>query len=680
MTIFKGLNVKLIEPRTDESGTGEPGIDASGIGGPSTDGSGTGGPPVKPPLESTSSNPHSGSPQKSIFEGLNVMPITNLERQQDGSWGKLAARTGKSAIAGVGGGVIDAVTAAYNIPAALTNAANDLTKDNPWEIDPVSGMPVPKTPGERAELPLIPSVTEAIDKGIDQATDGYTRTPEQEKWFQEGIKFATAIASGGGLASLAGKAGYKGAGTLLKSAGSTKPSVIAGAGASGAAMQKAEESHISTPGAIGAGIGAGLATEMALKALNPKAIARRATTLTGFGRGNLNVPAIDAARNLAIDLPGVAATKGVAPAFAHQTMSRFPYFGDKLREKIQTASKQYQKAWDDMLDSVGTPKTEEVSKTIDRGYDLMRNAIPEGAAVISTPILEAIAEVKAKLKTAVHSDPTKKLFSIMREFKKALALPKPALPDEFEKLPPTIQEKILAAIPQGANPVSVKELVRQKVELNKIMKDRNIFDRHDTDSLGFLHALRNGVNQTLEQYGATNPKFMKALKRADERFAQTARREALDDILAGKIVDPKTGEVSYNSLLGILNDRKQQKFLKNQLGSANYKKLEDFVNVAKAMESVKRNNPNPSGSATMGSVMGLITSLALGNFTLPAKVIGGGAVATTLLTSKRFLNLATKFAKEPTEPLAKQIANIVKENTGMSIQSLQKGVRNNRED
>jgi hypothetical protein len=583
-------------------------------------------------------------------------------------------------MAGAGGGVIDAATAVYNIPAALTNAAKDLNKDNPWEIDPVSGMPAPKALGERPGLPLIPSATEAIDKRIDQATDGYTRTPEQEKWFQEGIKFASSVASGGGLASLAGKAGYKGTGTLLKSVGSTKPSVIAGAGASGAAMQKAEESHFSTPGSIGSGIGAGLATEAALNALNPKAIARRATALTGFGRSNLNVPAIDAAKNLNIDLPGVAATKGVAPAFAHQTMSRFPYFGDKLREKIQTASKQYQKAWDDMLDSVGAPKTEEVSKKIDRSYELMRNAIPEGAAVVPTPILEAIAEVEGNLKTAVHSDPTKKLFSIMGEFKKALASPKPALPDGFEKLPPTIQEKVLAAIPQGANPISVKELVRQKVELNKIMSDRNIFDRSDTDSLGFLHVLKHGVNKTLEQYGTTNPKFMKALKRADERFARTAKREALDNVLSGKIVDPKTGEVSYNSLLGILNDRKQQKFLKNQLGGTNYKKLEDFVNVAKAMESVKRNNPNPSGSATMGSVMGLITSLALGNFTLPAKVIGGGAVATTLLTSKRFLNKATQFAKEPTEPLARQLANIVKENTGMTVQALQKGARDGQED
>jgi hypothetical protein len=671
MTIFKGLNVKLMEPRTD--------ADASS---------------VKTPLESPSGNSHSASAQKSIFEGLNVTAVaptraqpeqaqleqTQPAHQTEKSWGKLAARTGKSAIAGAGGGVIDAVTAAYNIPVALTNAANDLNKDNPWEIDPVSGTPVPKTPGERPDLPLIPSATEAIDEGIDHITDGYTRTPEQEKWFQEGVKFASAVASGGGLASLAGRAGHKGAEKALKAIGSKEPSTIAGAGASGAAIQKAEEFHLSTPASMGSGIGAGLAAEAALNALNPKAIARKATALTGFGRSNLNVPAIDAAKNLAIDLPGVAATNGVVPAFAHQTMGRLPYFGDKLRDKIQTASKQYQKAWDEMLDGVGTPKTEEVSKTIDRSYELMRNAIPENAAVVPTPILEAIAEVEGKLKTAVHSDPTKKLFSIMGEFKKALAPPKPALPDGFEKLPPTIQEKVLAALPQGANPIPVKELVRQKVELNKIMSDRNIFDRSDTDSLGFLHALKDGVNQTLEAYGETNPKFLKTLKRADERFARTAKREALDDVFSGKIVDPKTGEVCYNSLLGVLNDRKQQKFLKNQLGAANYKKLEDFINVAKAMESVKRNNPNPSGSATMGSVMGLITSLALGNFTLPAKVIGGGAVATTLLTSKRFLNKATQFAKEPTEPLAKQLEMIVKENTGMTIQALQRAMKSQQEE
>lgn len=636
---------------------------------------------VEPPLEATGGNPQGAS----IFEGLDVIPAVTSEQQDaslgEATWGQFAARTGKSAIAGAGGGVIDAATAIYNIPAALTNAAQKLNKDNPWEIDPVSGMPAPKASGERAELPLIPSATDAIDEGIDQATGDYTRTPEQERWFQEGIKFASSVASGGGLGVLAGKVGRKGAETALKAVGSTKPSTIIGASASGVATQKAQEWGLSTPGSIGAGIGGGLATEAAMNLLNPRNIGKRATAAVGFGRSNLNIPAIDSAKNLNIDLPGIAATKGVAPAFAHQTMSKFPYFGDKLREKIKAASEQYQKAWDTMLDGVGVPKSRgstsagEVSNNIDRSYDLMRKAIPEGAAVTPAPILEAIANVEGKLKTTVHSDPTKKLFSVMGEFKKAF---QPKLPDGLEKLPENIQKKILEALTNDATPVSVKELVRQKVELNKIMNDRNIFDRHDTDSLAFLHEIRDGINKTLENYGATNPKFMKTLKRADERFAKTARREALDDVLAGKIVDPKTGEVSYNSLLNVLNDRKQQKFLRNNLGQTNYKKLEDFLNVAKAMESVKRNNPNPSGSASMGAAIGLIVSLCHGNLTIPAVTVGGGTVATTLLTSKRFLNKATQFAKEPTEPLAKQLAAIVKENTGMTIQAIQKEMKDSQ--
>lgn len=618
---------------------------------------------------------------KSVFEGLDVVSVEGGQaqpEQQEDSWGRFAARTGKSAVAGVGGGVVDAAAALYNIPAALGNAASGLNKGNGFEIDPVSGGVIQRDPGGQTELPLIPSAMDAIDKGIDQATGGYTRTPEQEKWFQEGVKFAASVASGGGLGSLAGKAGMKGAETVLKAIGSTKPSIIAGAGASGAAMQKAQELEASAPVAFGTSIGAALSTEAALNLLNPKNIPRRMAAVTGFGRGNLNVPAVESANRLNIDLPGIAATKGVAPAFAHQTLSKFPWFGDKLREKIQTASKQYQKAWDDMLDSVGVPKTEVVLKDIDQNYAAMRKTIPEGASIAPTPILEAIANVEGKLKTAVHSDPTKKLFTVMGEFKKALTPPKPKLPDGFEKFPQHIQEKVLNALKAEPVPVPlpvpVKELVRQKVELNKIMKDRKIFDRQDTDSLGFLHELRDGVTKTLETYGAANPKFLKALKRADKEFARTARREALDDTLMGKVTDPKTGEVAYNGLLGILGDRKQQKFLKNNLGQANYKKLEDFINVAKAMESVKRNNPNPSGSATVGSVMGLITSIALGNITLPAMVIGGGAVATKLLTSKKFLNKATQFAKAPTEPLAAQVAAIVRENTGMTVQALIEGV------
>lgn len=64
------------------------------------------------------------------------------------------------------------------------------------------------------------------------------------------------------------------------------------------------------------------------------------------------------------------------------------------------------------------------------------------------------------------------------------------------------------------------------------------------------------------------------------------------------------------------------------------------------------------------SIPALIANLSLGetswdtdrkSLIIPGVTIGGGTISTTLLTSNRFLNLATRFAKERTEPLAKEL-------------------------
>lgn len=617
------------------------------------------------------------NPSSTIFHGLNVKNISSNKsqsQQNPDSFGRFAARTAKNIASGLIGGNVDAITSLYNIPASLTNATKEYYKD----IDPRvlamasalgGGIEFP-IPGQK-DLPLIPSASEGIDKSIDQATKGYTNTPENEKWFAEGVKFASSVGGGGALGALASKAGMKGLGKSLGVLGSTNPKTIAAAGTSGAALEKANESGIPAPLSMAAGIGTGLATQAALPLLNlKKSIPQAALSLTGFGRKNLNVPAVEAAQNLNIDLPGVAATNAILPAFANQALGKFPYFGNKLREKVSGASQQYQNAWNQMMDSVGSPRTPESLKKVDKSYGFVEKSIPEGATISPTPILDAISEVENKVKTAVHSEPTKKLLGIMGDFKKALLPQVEKLPAGFEKFSPHAQEEILKSLGREPSPISVKELVRQKIELNKIMRDKNLFDRQDTDSLGFLHRLRDGVTKTLEEYGNVNPKFSKALKNADERFSKIAKRENLDDIFSGKIIDAKTGEVSYGSLLTTLKDRKKQKFLKNNLGEDNYKKLNKFIKVAEAMESAKRNNPNPSGSATVGAVLGVIVSILHGNFVLPASVIGGGSLATNLLTNNKFLNQATKFAKKPTEPLAKHLSNIIKDSTGMSIQSL----------
>jgi len=78
----------------------------------------------------------------------------------------------------------------------------------------------------------------------------------------------------------------------------------------------------------------------------------------------------------------------------------------------------------------------------------------------------------------------------------------------------------------------------------------------------------------------------------------------------------------------------------------------------------------------MNAVYGLFTAIFYHhNPVTTVATVGGAALTTTLLTSKKFLNKATQFAKEPTVPLAEKLAAIVKENTGMTIQALQKAMR-----
>jgi uncharacterized protein YjgD (DUF1641 family) len=335
------------------------------------------------------------------------------------SWSKFAARTTKSLAAGVGGGLIDAATSLYNIPAALTNAQKETLKD----VDPrilgmgeaMGGMPAP-IPGQ-ADLPLIPSAVEAIDKGVDQATDDYTRTPNNEKWFQEGLKLGASIAAGGAAGAMAGKARLKGTEAVLKTAGSTKPSSIAAA-----AMEKAHESGMSQPASIGTGIGAAVATEAAASLLNPKNIAKGVMKSVGLGKGQLKRDALESAERLGVDLPAAAATDSKLMAFLNQHASKIPFVGDILREKFQTASTQYQSAFKSLLEDVGAVRDEGLNQKINALYAKSHALIPERDILVPKHSLKALQDVRKKIKSTVYSEPTQKLVSKLDEMEKSLLL------------------------------------------------------------------------------------------------------------------------------------------------------------------------------------------------------------------------------------------------------------------
>lgn len=545
------------------------------------------------------------------------------------SAGKKAARITKSLGAGAAGGLADTVASAYNIPAVTSMKKRGALEAQ--GLDPEAYAAAESIGGEipfmpySGDVPLIPSAVDAIDKKVDEATEGYTTTPEGEKALHEGLKTIGSVGGMGWQGRLLEKVGQKGLEAVLKTLGSTRPTSIAAAGAAGYATEKAHERGMSEPAAFGSGIGAALATELAAALFNPKNLAKGAVTAAGFGKGNLKLDALDSAERIGTTLPNAAATSGVLPQLAHSLVSKFPRLGDKIKKDVQAASEGYQKSWDTMLDTVGRKKTPEVKKEISQDYKLMRAAIPEEDTILASDLLDTMTALEKELESTFHSEPTKKLFAVMNDIKKDIVSGQTKLPEGFERFPAHVQEKILEQIKQETmlRPVAVKKLVRQKVELNKFMRDKNIFDRTDTDTLSLTKLLQESTDKVLEEYGAKNPKFLKRYRAANEKYAQTARREELDDLLAGKIRDPNTGEVAYTPLVKILQDKDQQVFLKNNLGDQNYKKLTDFITVAQAMDALKRNNPNPSGTALVTAVIGFVQGLA-GSNPLPTLASGLG--------------------------------------------------------
>jgi len=539
---------------------------------------------------------------------------------------------------------------------------------------------------EDAKVPYLKSFEQKSDEFVDYLANKAGLDTSGTGPVTEGVKLATGVLTGGGL----GKALTslpKAASSLL---GSTNPQVLVGAAGTGAGMEIAKEQGAGTLGQLGSGIVSGALAESLPFVLNKKSWANgiEKALIKGFGldKKNLKLDALESADKLGIELPAAAATDSVVTAFANQAISKLPWVGNKLRDKVNQTSEQFQKAWDNMLNSIAPKIDHELSKEAKSIYKVPNNLLKNSEDSVSPElILNKIKETREFLKSPIKSDPTKKLSSYMNELEESLLpqkmeINKQDLPKNFQNFPTNVQEKILKELSSSINApyISVQEVLRSKIELNKIMRDRNLFDRTDTDTLGFLNGIKSSIDETLAEYGKTNPKWWNAFKKADKEYASLAKRENLEQEFAGKIINPTTQEVSYTPLVKMLEDPSQQKFLKNNLGEANYKKLDDFINVARSMDNAKRNILNPSSTALVGGAMSLIQGLVFGTNIFPAILTSLSAYGTSkFLTDKRFLNVAMDFAKKPSETLAQRLDKIVKDRTGVGIQSLVKQISPN---
>jgi hypothetical protein len=567
------------------------------------------------------------------------------------SWGKYVARKAKDLTAGAVGGLIDTATSTYNIPAALTNASNELNKDNPLEIDPISGVPIQKSEGERPQLPLIPSATEAIDKKIDSVTNDYTKTPEDEKTSQAALRTVGSVLSPGGLAKGAASLGMKGTSKVLGAIGSTNPTSLAAAGAAGAATHEASERGYGTVAAIGTGLGAGAATGAALgvaKAFNTKiALAK----LTGNSPKNINLEALQAAESAGLDYPNTLVNEGRGLAAAEQVVAKSPYFGTKYNRKLSKIDKEYSNKVDEAIKNVGERIVESgdsldvgsqiketfqnVKKSIEAEknlfYEEANALLPEGASITPKHLAEAVEKVRNSMKTLGPSEDQNYVLNYLNKIEPGFILG-------------SGKDKVAVAAPVdmiSGTKVSINDIINWQVKASG-PKDK-------------LKLIQSAIKEDLKEYGKTNPEWYKKFSEADQfygkylgdkalssdtvkkvlsqenpekiltnlkdisdfknlnqalgrdaagqKFFDSIKREKLTDLIMGKVIDNKTGNVTYLPFAKVIENPQTKQLIKYLAGD-NYQEILSLKKYAEA--AIKRNqrNPNPSGTGPTNAIIG----------------------------------------------------------------------------
>ncbi len=639
--------------------------------------------------------------QKATSLGGKVME--DADPEYDSFW-KTAARSAKTIASEVVGSLPDLAAAPYNIPAMLENAKTKEMKENSQSyFAPESPFPeAPLYPDQK--LPLIPSVASAVDSSIDEATGGYTKTEDGDS-LQAGLRVASAVATPGGLSKVAANAGKTGAAKALGALGTTNPTGLAAAGATGVVASEATKAGYGPVASIALGLGAGAGlggAAAAAKSFNTKlALAK----LTGNSPKNIDLKAVQAAEAVGLDIPNAIANESKGLSHVEQVISKAPYFGTKYAKKLQISDQNYAKKVEDAIKSVGE-KLVDTESSLDMGnliketfndvksavlnekdelYQMTSSLLPEGATEIPNHTLNAIAKIRNNTKTLVPSPDQSSVLSYLDKIENGIVLG--------------------SGGSKVATPVPVEMLVGSKVSINDIIN----WDITAGGSKKQLRAIQSALKEDLKEYGKKNPEWYSSFTKADEfygkylgdealgsdtlkkifsqedpekilpmlnkisdfkaletslgadksgqQFFDSIKREKLSDLISGKVVNPNNDTVSYHGFAKAMEKTNDKELIKYLAGD-NYKQLENLTTYAKAAVRHKARNPNPSGTAATKLIYGMIGGSVSGYFAkgvvgavtgLTAPLAAAGALGSSLswlLTNKKALNWGIEAAKK----------------------------------
>jgi len=598
---------------------------------------------TSPHIQSSESPPHGSVLMKDKDGAIFEIPPENINAAQkaggiivdkngnepsssqsdNNTLGKTIARSAKTIASEIVGSVPDAITSIYNIPAAIQNASNEATKNDNFEIDPISGMPVPRVQGERADLPLIPSVASKIDSSIDSATGGYTNTSQGDS-LQSGLRLGTAIATPGGLSKVASKYGKEVASKALGALGTTKISGIASAAITGGVSEEAEKAGYGKAASLALGLGAGGVsgsvaglTKSAVNSLDTKlALAK----LTGNSPKNIDLEAVNAARSLNLSIPNTIANESKGLALAEQIISKTPYFGTKYAKRLKKFESDYINKVQESIEKIGE-KIVESEHALDTGnmlketmmalennvkneseslYKHSEMMLPKNAAVIPHNVVITLKKIKNKLSSSLRPSETQKyVLDFIRDTEGKLfkqeVIPTSKLtisPDLTFKFDTNnkIHKSTLSSVP-------VSRLVDSKVSLNELI-DWDIAT--PPGAKGYLKLIQNAYLQDISSYGKTNHKWYQAFNDADRFYGNYLGDEALgSSVLRKKIFAQEDPYKIIGSLNKISDFKKIEKSLAAEIANSpgngffNSIKREKLAELILG-ETINKNNGNIS--------------------------------------------------------------------------------------
>ena len=627
--------------------------------------------------------------------------------------------TAKNAALGV---IPDTLTSAYNIPAQAYNAANeasqsDLGKQNEAEAtellkkNPMDAQGLLyeryKPRGDASQrAPLIPSVRNLLEEKRNNSID------PKDKWKHEALAFATSIAAPGALASKFGEKGLKLIERGLNLIGSTKKSDLAVAGTIGGASQLAKDNGFSDVGAIGLGLGVGsgaLASGKLASVILQGANKRNLLTAVGHSPKNIDLKAVEAAEAAGLNYPTTYANKSAPLSLVEQATLRTPFVGTKHARKLENIDKEFSGKVSEIINASGKRLVGEGSDDLfaagERLTDILKKS--KAAAEVEKDALYKSASDLLNDQSVIVPVHTKKA---LNEVKNSIKTFSPATDEslviqELEKLKKNIGIENVHG--DFLPPAHIDYLTGTKRSYN----DKINWDVMANGPKEMLKKIRVGVKKDLESYGEKNPEWYKAFKKADEfygkylgdeafasdyikklfkeenpekllprlnevskfknienslgsseqavKFMEDLKREKLEELFVGKVVNEETKQVSYRSFAKALENPDQAHFIKYLVGDSSYNKLKTLSQYAQAMVRRQERNPNKSGSASSGVVLGAIAGVVAGGSLIGAarNAAKGALVGWTVsqvVTNKKLLNMSVNAAKASASGNAKE--------------------------